>query len=73
MENDVNKTPEKWTGKREALGGGWLSCFGRSVKYGGTVYTFREEEIAELHELPKKNSTRGHGHMFVSSKGNQQK
>ena len=55
------------------LGGGWLSCFGRSVKYGGTVYTFREEEIAELHELPKKNSTRGHGHMFVSSKGNQQK
>jgi len=35
-------------------GGGWLSCFGRSVKYGGTVYTFREEEIAELHELPKK-------------------
>ena len=36
------------------LGGGWLSCFGRSVKYGGTVYTFREEEIAELHELPKK-------------------
>ena len=47
------------------LGGGWLSCFGRSVKYGGTVCTFREEEIAELHELPKKNSTRGHGHMFV--------
>ena len=51
---------------------GWVVLVDQWL-YGGTVYTFREEEIAELHELPKKNSARGHGHMFVSSKGNQQK
>ena len=40
-------------GNEKLWGRGWLSCFGRSVKYGGTAYTFREEEIAELREPPK--------------------